>query len=66
MKYPLTWDRDNDDAMQRLQGHVVNAVVNSNGDTIQLTYADGRVVYIKLVECRTHHCDDTFLMVEEK
>jgi hypothetical protein len=47
-------------------GEVVTAGVLPGAKGFALTYALGRTVHIRLVECPAHGCEDTFLIAEEQ
>lgn len=69
MKIALTYDwryglDENPPDLSALRGQVVAAEYRPNSDVLILNYADGRSATVALVQCKTHQCDETCMVVE--
>lgn len=63
---PFTLDGESlPEEMVRFVGDVVNAEYLCGLDAVKLTYREGRTMTVRLVQCSTHQCDRTAMVVTE-
>jgi hypothetical protein len=55
-----------EELQQMFAGEVATADVLPGSRGFALTYANGRTVQIKIVDCEEHRCEDTYLIAEER